>query len=332
MEKTISVIIPTYNMEAYLAKCLSSLIIGKGQGRVEAVVVNDGSTDSSLSIARDFERRYPETFRIVDKANGNYGSCVNAALKVATGRYVKILDADDTFDTEAFTELVDLLDRIDVDLILNDKAEVRGDGETVNRLRYDAGRIDDFFGVSDIRNFRYITMHDVTYRLSIVKDMGYVQTEGIFYTDMEWAFAPMAYVQTAWYFDRPLYRYLLGREGQTMDSRVIDLHLKDEILATMKNVNSWTGFAGRPANVVDLLHEKLYRQIRRLYKRVIIKSPYLDGDVLALLDDELRMKDSVMYARIGRETKYGLRYVSIWRKNRQSLLLKLIIKAFRCFE
>jgi glycosyltransferase involved in cell wall biosynthesis len=70
MNKVLSIIIPTYNMERYLEKCLSSLIID-GLERVEVIVVNDGSKDRSLDIAQSFASKYPESFVIIDKGNGN---------------------------------------------------------------------------------------------------------------------------------------------------------------------------------------------------------------------------------------------------------------------
>ncbi|MGN1263321.1 MAG: glycosyltransferase family 2 protein [Prevotella sp.] len=327
--KILSIIIPTYNMEGYLAKCLESFIINDRRERIEAIVVNDGSTDNSLSIARDFESKYPEMFRIIDKPNGNYGSCINSALKIATGKYVKILDADDTFDSNHFPGFVDLLERIDVDLVLNDKVEIYRDRECLESIDYPVGMIDVFFRPETMKSFKSITMHSITYRLSILKAMGYVQSEGIFYTDTEWAFAPMAFVNTAYYQNIPLYRYLLAREGQSVDSKVMDAHLKDEILVTIRNVNNIASFSAQPKIVLDTMRYRLYRQIRRLYKRIIIKSPYLDGDILMLLDDELRKKDVIMYKKIGKETKYGIKYINIWRKNRKNPLLKFIIKTFR---
>ena len=95
MEKLLTIIVPTYNMEAYLDKCLTSLIVGEsGEEQMcmlEVLVINDGSTDDSSAIAHRYEERYPQTFKVIDKENGNYGSCINVALSVATGKYIKIL-------------------------------------------------------------------------------------------------------------------------------------------------------------------------------------------------------------------------------------------------
>lgn len=86
-------------MEKYLNKCLDSLLIKTGLEYLEVIVVNDGSSDSSLSIAQAYQQKYPDVFVIIDKTNGNYGSCINAGLPVAKGKYIKILDADDSFST-----------------------------------------------------------------------------------------------------------------------------------------------------------------------------------------------------------------------------------------
>lgn len=97
MENILSIIIPTYNMEKYLDKCLASLIIEDKElmRQLEVLVVIDGAKDRSSEIAHTYQNRFADTFRVIDKENGNYGSCINRGLKEATGRYVKVLDADD---------------------------------------------------------------------------------------------------------------------------------------------------------------------------------------------------------------------------------------------
>ena len=112
--KTLSLIVPSYNMEAYLPICLESLIIDDSVqfSKLEVIVVNDGSRDETSTIAHDFALRYPSVFKVIDKPNGNYGSCINAALPKTTGRFVKILDADDSFDRSRFLQLMRFLDEV----------------------------------------------------------------------------------------------------------------------------------------------------------------------------------------------------------------------------
>ena len=84
--KALTLIVPSYNMEKYLAKCCESVVVTPElMERLEVIVVNDGSTDKTSEIAHSFERRYPGTFRVIDKENGHYGSCVNRGLAEAKG-------------------------------------------------------------------------------------------------------------------------------------------------------------------------------------------------------------------------------------------------------
>ena len=75
--KVISIAIPTYNMEQWLNRCLDSVVIPEIIDKVEIIVVNDGSRDRSSEIAHSYADRYPDSVIVIDKENGNYGSCVN---------------------------------------------------------------------------------------------------------------------------------------------------------------------------------------------------------------------------------------------------------------
>lgn len=72
--KILSIIVPTYNVEAFLNKCLSSLVVGDKElelmQSLEVLVINDGSKDRSSEIAHQYESRFPETFKVIDKENG----------------------------------------------------------------------------------------------------------------------------------------------------------------------------------------------------------------------------------------------------------------------
>lgn len=92
-EKLLTVTVPCYNSSEYMCKCIKSLLAG-GED-MEIIIVNDGSTDETLSIAREYETAYPSIIRVVDKPNGGHGSGVNAGLARATGRYFKVVDSDD---------------------------------------------------------------------------------------------------------------------------------------------------------------------------------------------------------------------------------------------
>lgn len=208
-------------MEAYIEKCISSLIIPEFSD-VEVLVVNDGSKDRSSLLAHSFEMKYPESIRVIDKPNGNYGSCINAALPLASARYVKILDADDTFSTDDFSELVKELPKLDDDLILTSFVVVdENNNETRrNSIKNWGEPIDVSISGNDlfrILSSNFAAMHNIIYNRRIFERLHYSQSEGISYTDSEWATIPISYCRSLRFKDIYLYRYLIGREGQTMD-------------------------------------------------------------------------------------------------------------------
>lgn len=216
--KILTIVIPTYNMEKYLRHCLDSLIVPPKQMEIlEVLVVNDGSTDRSSIIAHEYQNKYSDTFRVIDKENGNYGSCVNRGLEEAKGKYIKILDADDSFDSKGFSIFLEKLSSLDVDLVLSDFLIQDTEGHCLSYKRYNlkSQSILNFYDICLDPSLDNIQMHGVCYNRAMLLKMGYKQTEGISYTDTEWKFKPLAVVDTVCYINVLVYCYLKGRPGQT---------------------------------------------------------------------------------------------------------------------
>jgi len=137
MNKILTIIIPSYNMEKYLDNCCKSLLLSENiLKKIEIIIVNDGSKDNTSVIAHEYQNKYPDSFFVIDKQNGNYGSCINIGLKNAHGKYIKILDADDTFKTENFENYIKLLEENDVDLIISDFIGIGPDGNEIFTIKY----------------------------------------------------------------------------------------------------------------------------------------------------------------------------------------------------
>lgn len=232
--KLLSIIVPTYNMEALLEKDLNSLVLETEEQRakLDVIVVNDGSKDRSSEIAHQFADRYPEEFRVLDKENGNYGSCINAALPMVQGKYVRIMDADDTYYTENIPAYLDILEQQNAELVLSPYDQVDETGQVTKHVTLPiVGHCDNPF--EQVHGLNLYMMWQVAYLSSIFKHIDYHQTEGISYTDMEWVFHPMSEVRTAYFFDRPVYSYLVGREGQTCDASIRVKRLTDDVTGVM---------------------------------------------------------------------------------------------------
>ena len=94
----ISVIVPVYNVEKFLRRGLESLV-NQTMKNFEVILVNDGSTDSSLAIMQEFEKKYP-VFRIINKENGGVSSARNAGVNAARGEFIAFMDSDDSISPQ----------------------------------------------------------------------------------------------------------------------------------------------------------------------------------------------------------------------------------------
>ncbi len=222
MEKVLSVVVPTYNMESLLTRCLDSFLLEDSlMDLLEVIVVNDGSKDGSLGIAKSYASRYPHTFKVIDQQNGNYGSCINAALKVATGKYFRICDADDRYENCNLSRYVRFLQLSDSDIVLSPYCILQADGTVdkqyscADNLLGKVFKIDELcWDSKDLVNFR--PMHCMATRTELFLKNNYVQSEGISYTDSQFVFYSHLYSETCCFFSETIYCYYLGRDGQTM--------------------------------------------------------------------------------------------------------------------
>lgn len=114
----VSVIVPVCNVERYLRECLESLAAQTLED-IQVICVDDGSTDSSLSILREFEKRDPR-FEVITKPNAGYGHTMNMGLDCAKGEYVGILESDDFAETDMFESLYEMAKGADVDVVKTD--------------------------------------------------------------------------------------------------------------------------------------------------------------------------------------------------------------------
>lgn len=114
--KTVSVIIPVYNVEKYLTKCLES-VVGQTYSELEIICVNDGSPDNSEAILRDFAGR-DKRIRIITQQNTGLSGARNTGIREATGDYIVFLDSDDWMDTDTVAAAVENAEENGVDCVL----------------------------------------------------------------------------------------------------------------------------------------------------------------------------------------------------------------------
>ena len=124
----VSVIIPAYNTEEYMSQCLESILAQTLQ-EIEILVVDDGSTDQTLKVLKDYEERYPEKVRVFHKENGGQASARNLALTYARGEFLGFVDSDDWISPEMYEEMYDKAVEEEADIVICDMVDHYPDRE-----------------------------------------------------------------------------------------------------------------------------------------------------------------------------------------------------------
>ena len=122
MNDLISIIVPVYNVEKYLEKCVKTLL-DQSYKNMEIILVDDGSTDSSLEIMKEFKNKYPNIIKIFDKVNGGQASARNYALPFAQGEYLGFVDSDDWVDSTMYEEMYEKAEKEDADIVICDMVD-----------------------------------------------------------------------------------------------------------------------------------------------------------------------------------------------------------------
>ncbi|MGE4513601.1 MAG: glycosyltransferase family 2 protein [Chryseobacterium sp.] len=129
----ISIIIPVYNVEQYLAKCLDSVIRQTYQN-IEILVVNDGSTDNSAQIITDYARKYPNKIKSFHKENGGLSDARNFGIDRATGDYIGFVDSDDYITPNMYEDMVGLAEKHNAEMVICNIQKVNQKGKIVQKL------------------------------------------------------------------------------------------------------------------------------------------------------------------------------------------------------
>lgn len=321
MEKLLTIVIPAYNMEKYLHRCLDSIIVESVMDRVQVIVANDGSKDRTSEIAHEYEHKYPNYIQVVDKENGNYGSCMNVGLSLAKGKYFRTLDADDWYDKPSFEMFVNQLKDSDADVLVCERFHSY-EGTAKQELKKFEGNLvlnKDIEITKELWNNKsvlYMThVSSVVYKTDIIRKSGLVWDEKVFYSDNEYLTWPIPFLKTIRLVALPVYVYLLGRGGQSMDPRVMQRNFSSRFTVTKSIVKHFT-----ETEVPDNLKPYLFKVIKMsLFEKFYI-SLITDGLKNQAEIDEIEaiIKDNQPLLNLSAEIDNyrNLRYVEAYRNNR----------------
>ena len=233
--KIISFVVPSYNSQDYLNICVDSLV--KGGDDVEVLIVNDGSTDNTLAIAKDYEYRYPNIVRVLDQENGGHGEGINHGLLEAKGLYFKVVDSDDWVDEHALAAVIDRLKRFEkeggVDLLVTNYVYVNSNKKKRRIIRYQnaipKNRVVRWADTKPFMIWQNLTLHSCMFRTSVLRESGVVLPKHLFYEDNYFIYKPLPYVAKLAYCDVNLYNYLIGRDGQSVAEEALKARYSHQV-------------------------------------------------------------------------------------------------------
>ena len=265
MNKLLSIIIPVYKVERYIKKCLDSCLIYKKDehdeltldedmmNQIEIIIVNDGTPDNSAVISREYVRRFPQSFRQIDKENGGHGSAWNVGLKEASGKYLRFLDSDDWLTN--LDLLMIELGKTEADIVVTATNTVNEKTGAIKRDNVSTSIGLELPIASNEFGGNKSNFWCSTYKASLLKPLQPLFLEGVSYDDSILYIVPHLCAKSFIAFDFVVYNYLIGREGQSMS---IETQIK-KIPDMMANYHHLLSFVNNHAGGIidDYVNEVL---------------------------------------------------------------------------
>lgn len=246
-KRKLSVIIPVFNVQEYLPKCIES-VVNQTYTDIEVILINDGSTDGSGSIC-DFYAKKNSNIKVIHKGNGGLSSARNSGLNIASGDYVAFVDSDDWVDADMYKTLIELLESKQVDLVACGFKEVFS-----NRIIFksDTGSVTYFDkaeainSLVSVENSIRFEVWNKVFKRNLIGDLRFKERQ--IFEDVYFDRNIFLKVEKTIYIDKPFYNYLKIRDGNT------NSHFNENKLIVFKEFNDF---------IADLKDNKLFDSSQR---------------------------------------------------------------------
>ena len=319
--KTLTFLVPCYNVENCVHRCINSMLVDEILDDIEILAINDGSKDNTLEILREYEAKYHDTVRVIDKPNGGWGTAINLGIRETKGKYIKEVDADDWVSSENLKEYVDFLKNNEIDYIATNYTEYFKETDKYEYHTYQRDIYNKPMALSDFWE-QYPTawdfpIHAITYKTQVLCDNA-IKVGDRYYGDIEYNLYPLPYVQTICALPINVTIYFRGSDEQSTSTKGYAKHYKDYI--KMSQRLTWF-YHCLP---VTMQHD-LFSFIKGTVQGTVLKaydllmSPIYAGNTEGINDELkqynrwLKKTDNNLYKYCGHQRKHGIAYIRIWR-------------------
>ncbi len=235
----VSVIVPIYNVEKYLEKCINSLL-SQTLEDIQIILVNDGSKDNSGNIAKEYEKNNKDRVIYVEKENGGLSDARNYGLKYATGDFIAFLDSDDYIEKNAYEEMYNKAIEENADYVECDFI-----WEFPNKIRVDKQY--PYKNKKEMLSFVRVVAWNKLIKRQLITDNNLEFPKGLRYEDVEFTYKLIPFINKFAYVDKPFIHYV-QREGSianvqnertaeifTVLDNVIEFYKKNNIYEEYRN-------------------------------------------------------------------------------------------------
>ena len=295
----ISIVVPVYNVEKYLKECINSLLEQDFRGQYEIICVNDGSTDSSLQVLKEYEKSN-EKIVLINQKNKGLSAARNTGLKNAKGKYVMFIDSDDYLkNPKVLSLLYDEIEKNDLDFVVADfeyDYEEKVKNYRIKRSQAIKNKImigRDFYDLGIKTKSIMSVVCNKLYKKEFLEKNNLFFYEGIFYEDME--FTPRAYylAKRVKYVDEVIIMYR-QREGSITSN--INAEKLDSYLAVAESLNQFN----KNYNSESLNNSELYTYVKLIRQLRYIK----DKNEIELIKSKLKKRRVVYKLMKSNKMKY----------------------------
>ena len=277
MEKLLTVSVAAYNGAATLQKALESCLVADEslEALLDVIIIDDGSTDGTAALAQAFVQAHPGSFRLVSKVNGGYGSTLNTAVELASGRYYRTLDCDDWFDTNALQTLLRRLQNCTADAVYTNYRTVQenGSGKAFDVCcKFDTNRVYAVGEVQQATPDLCMEMHALTL---CTKTLRAKTLHAEHCTANGYAtFHYLVSGKTICFVPVVLYQYRLGRDGQSVSMASYRAHTQDYIRVARILLDAAEPLSAQPAPAGrDLLLVQRARDVAQYLIELYLRFP-----------------------------------------------------------
>lgn len=252
MNPLLTIVVPTYNMEAYLRQNLDSLFWEGAAADMEVLILDNSSTDASGAIADEYEQTHPELYTVIHKENHGYGSSINRAIELARGEYLRIVDADDWVDGDALRTLLRELAQCSADLLVMDytTVDMRTGMKKPAAVCPPEREKRTLYEEIDPQKDPVPQLHAAVFRTAFLREQQIRLLEDAFYVDEELMILAYACARSICYLDCNVYQYRIGNTAQSISAASMGLRYQDRERVIRHYLEVYRGMEqnGRVAN------------------------------------------------------------------------------------